>query len=63
MESPLKKESTSKKNKSTHRNRMKNLNTTSLPYSFTVEKFLYSSFLLSVFESTCFLKQCNSFRD
>ena len=40
----------------TQRNKKKNLNTTNLPYTFTVEKFLYSSLLLpwKFVESTCF---------
>ena len=60
IENRLKKENTSKKNSNTHRNTIKNLNTTNvfLPYPFTVDKFLYSSFLLPIkfVESTCFLK-------
>ena len=48
-----------------HRNKEKNLNFTNLPYFFKVEKIIYSSFLLpwKFVESTCFLKQCNSFGD
>ena len=48
IESPLKKENTSKENNNTHRNKKKSLNTTNLVSSifFTVEKFLCSSFLL-----------------
>ena len=40
----------------THRNKKWNLNTTNLPYIFTVEKFIYSSLLLpwKFVESTCF---------
>ena len=36
-----------------------------LSYSFTIEKFLYSSFLFpwKFIESTCFLKQYNPIRD
>ena len=68
IESPLKKKSTSKKNKNKHAETKRKtwiLLTLRLQYSFTIEKIVFSSFLLpsKFVESTSFLKQCNSFKD
>ena len=57
-----------KKKKKTHieaKMRTWILLTSCLPCSFTIEKFIYCSFLFprKFVESTCFLKQCNTIGD